>query len=368
MFKLVIAVSVLILIVKQAVSVEAIYQPSLKGGPSPFVLLASSKSKSNSKVNVQLRSSKGKSKSEKQSVIVAVSKKGEQARLNAFDLCLCGAFATAFGDFVMHPVDTIKVMQQTATTTMSMLACAKQILVKSGPAGFYTGVVPYMIADGLSGAIKFASFEISKVFVQARVPVQFHPLTQFVCAAGAMIACSVVMIPGEVIKTRMQAGVATSLIGGITQTLKDSGIGGLFAGYYATLVRDIPYTMLELGLYENIKTIIRKYYKTEQLSQKDELFAAAVTGGITGFITTPLDLVKTKLMVQTSGAAGGYGGVIDALTSIYKQGGIEALFVGSSARVAWLLPFTTIYLGVYEISKRKILEIKYKANDDQRIK
>jgi hypothetical protein len=32
--------------------------------------------------------------------------------LNAFDLCLCGAFATAFGDFVMHPVDTIKVSQQ----------------------------------------------------------------------------------------------------------------------------------------------------------------------------------------------------------------------------------------------------------------
>ena len=35
-----------------------------------------------------------------------------EVTLNAFDLCLCGAFATAFGDFVMHPVDTIKVSQQ----------------------------------------------------------------------------------------------------------------------------------------------------------------------------------------------------------------------------------------------------------------
>lgn len=346
MFKLFVSASVLlILIVSQAVKVtDAIYHlSSLK--PSPIVLLASSKSKTSSNRNVQL-TRKGKNKAEQQSVIVAISKKEvkNEARLNAFDLCLCGAFATAFGDCVMHPVDTIKVMQQTASTATSMLACAKQILVKSGPAGFYTGVVPYMIADGLSGAIKFASFEISKIFVQARVPLRFHPLTQFICAAGAMIACSVVMIPGEVIKTRMQAGMATSLFDGIARTLRDEGIGGLFAGYYATLVRDIPYTMLELGLYENIKTVMRKFYKTEQLSQKDELFAAAVTGGITGFITTPLDLVKTKLMVQTSGAAGGYGGVIDALTSIYKQGGIEALFVGSFARVAWLLPFTTIYL------------------------
>lgn len=42
--------------------------------------------------------------------IVAASE--PEITLNAFDLCLCGAFATAFGDFVMHPVDTIKVSQQ----------------------------------------------------------------------------------------------------------------------------------------------------------------------------------------------------------------------------------------------------------------
>ena len=45
------------------------------------------------------------------SVPVAASVEPE-ITLNAFDLCLCGAFATAFGDFVMHPVDTIKVSQQ----------------------------------------------------------------------------------------------------------------------------------------------------------------------------------------------------------------------------------------------------------------
>ena len=39
--------------------------------------------------------------------------------LNAFDLCLCGAFATAFGDFVMHPVDTIKVSQQVTRSNIT---------------------------------------------------------------------------------------------------------------------------------------------------------------------------------------------------------------------------------------------------------
>ena len=34
------------------------------------------------------------------------------------------------------------------------------------------------------------------------------------------------------------------------------------------------------------------------ISQGEELLAAAITGGFTSFVTTPLDLVKTKLMIQ----------------------------------------------------------------------
>ena len=88
-----------------------------------------------------------------------------------------------------------------------------------------------------SGAIKFASFELSKIFVEARTPIKFHPAVQFACAAGAMLACSVVLVPGEVLKTKLQGGVVTSLFGGIKQIIKSEGVGGLFAGYFATLVR-----------------------------------------------------------------------------------------------------------------------------------
>lgn len=46
--------------------------------------------------------------------------------------------------------------------------------------------------------------------------------------------------------------------------------------------------------------------------------------------------------------------------STYKSGGVDALFVGCTARVAWLLPFTTIYLGVYEVAKKALLARKLK--------
>lgn len=40
---------------------------------------------------------------EQLSVVAATDEK--PISLNAFDLCLCGALATAFGDFCLHPID-----------------------------------------------------------------------------------------------------------------------------------------------------------------------------------------------------------------------------------------------------------------------
>lgn len=100
------------------------------------------------------------------------------------------------------------------------------------------------------------------------------------------------------------------MMSALAKILQNEGISGLYVGYYATLVRDVPYTMLELGIYEYLKTKIQSVktpvvhadgtFTPALLSSKDELLAAAVTGGIASFFTTPLDLIKTKLMMQVS--------------------------------------------------------------------
>jgi hypothetical protein len=167
--------------------------------------------------------------------------------LNGWDLFLCGAFATAIADVTMHPIDTIKVTQQGAAVALGAIATAKKIFETGGVAGFYPGVWAYLIGDGLGNAIKLATFELSKISLEKRLPLKFHPSIQFLCGAGAMLACSVLLVPGEVIKTRLQTGLVDNMAQAVRETLKQDGFWGLFAGYYATLVRDIPYTMLELG-------------------------------------------------------------------------------------------------------------------------
>lgn len=50
----------------------------------------------------------------------------------------------------------------------------------------------------------------------------------------------------------------------------------------------------------------------------------AAAGAVTGLVTTPLDVLKTRLMVQ--GTSGQYKGVVDCAAQIVKQEGWPALF------------------------------------------
>lgn len=288
-------------------------------------------------------------------VDVCAKNEAPDVSLNAFDLCICGSFATALGDFLMHPLDTIKIVQQSGKSTGGMFKVARQIFKESGIAGFYPGVMAYVLGDGLSGAVKFATFEVGKKWLEERTEEKYHGTIQFLCAAGAMLACSVILVPGEVIKCRMQAGTIDNMLTGVIDIVKNEGFGGLYAGYFSTLVRDLPYTILELGLYENIKSALVKAQKKKEVSQGDELLAAAITGAFTGWVTTPLDVVKTRLMLAEPGAS---SGLLATFAETYKSGGIDAFFVGVSARVSWILPFTAFYLPVYEMTKRGILNLK----------
>mmetsp|Transcript_26738 Transcript_26738/g.35129 ORF Transcript_26738/g.35129 Transcript_26738/m.35129 type:complete len:349 (-) Transcript_26738:198-1244(-) len=282
----------------------------------------------------------------------------DDIELGPGELAIAGCVATAFGDFFMHPVDTVKTVQQASSVALSVPAAIKQIIQKNGIGGLYSGVGPYMLGDGGAGAVKFAVYEVSKKWIQKRIPEEWIPYSHFVCAAGAMLASSFVLVPGELLKQKLQAGVATSIAGGIKTIYQTEGLMGFFTGFGATLIRDIPYTMLELGLYDNFKTLFMKAQGHSFPSQKDELYSAALTGGIAGYVTNPLDIIKTKLMTQQIGQA--KTGFMQAANSILETEGVPGLFKGSIARVTWLTPFTIIYLPLYEATKRVLLDVKKK--------
>eukprot|EP00563_Minutocellus_polymorphus_P018648 CAMPEP_0197721980 /NCGR_PEP_ID=MMETSP1434-20131217/4839_1 /TAXON_ID=265543 /ORGANISM="Minutocellus polymorphus, Strain CCMP3303" /LENGTH=178 /DNA_ID=CAMNT_0043307067 /DNA_START=18 /DNA_END=554 /DNA_ORIENTATION=+ len=113
--------------------------------------------------------------------------------------------------------------------------------------------------------------------------------------------------------------------------------------------------MMELGIYDNFKALCLRLRNAnngadEGSSQMDEIISAALAGGITGYVTNPMDLVKTKMMLNP----GIYKGFAEAWRRTVQEGGMASLFNGAGARVSYIMPFCTFYLPVYEIIKRKL--------------
>jgi len=71
-------------------------------------------------------------------------------------------------------------------------------------------------------------------------------------------------------------------------------------------------------------------------------------------VTTPLDVVKTRLMTQSAGDEGRYKGVVDTFRRILKEEGAAALFRGIGPRVMWISLGGSIFFGAFEELSRRM--------------
>lgn len=270
------------------------------------------------------------------------------------DLATAGVIASMVGVSVMHPVDCIKTLQQSgAGKGLNIFSAAKKIASNFGVGGFYRGIGPALYTESSAAMLKFPVYEGLKTAMVRHVPVQYHSSGMFGCAILAALCASITTVPGEVVKQRLMVGSDTTKIGELMRGIfKQNGILGFYAGYAACCLRDVPFTVFQLALYDVVKQLMLKYVKknSDGLTQVDEIICGGITGGITGFLTAPCDLLKTKIMVDGHL----YNGLLDCIRKTVEEGGVGSLLNGAGARVAWLTPFNAIYLPIYEVMKRKL--------------
>jgi hypothetical protein len=121
----------------------------------------------------------------------------------------------------------------------------------------------------------------------------------------------VVYVPSEVLKTRLQlqgryrnpyfhSGYNyRGTLDAVRTIVRYEGVSALFHGYKATLYRDLPFSALQFMFYEQGLSWARQWRrKRKDIGWQLELVTGAVAGGLAGFLTTPLDVVKTRLQTQ----------------------------------------------------------------------
>lgn len=197
---------------------------------------------------------------------------------------------------------------------------------------------------------------------------------------GEIAACAI-RVPTEVVKQRAQAG----LFGGSSLlALQDilafrhqrNGyavmVRELYSGAGVTIMREIPFTIVQFSLWEYFKSSY-SIYQHEKHGRKRGMVTAlesalfgSAAGAIAAGATTPLDVLKTRIMLRRRehGDKSARAGAFQVLSQIRKDEGMQGLFRGFGPRIAWISTGGAIFLGTYQWAWNTLGE-PVKTHEDQ---
>ncbi|EGW30203.1 mitochondrial carrier protein PET8 [Spathaspora passalidarum NRRL Y-27907] len=255
---------------------------------------------------------------------------------------ISGACAGTSTDLAFFPIDTIK----------TRLQAKGGFFANGGYHGIYRGLGSCVVASAPSASLFFITYDSMKIYTKQYIdsPVQRHMISS---SCGEIAAC-LVRVPAEVIKQRTQTGRVghngvSSSWSNFMYLIKDkSGEGlirGLYRGWNTTIMREIPFTVIQFPLYEWLK---EKWAKTthsaEKLSAVKGAICGSIAGGVAAALTTPLDVIKTRIMLHKDRV-----NVVDVVKSIIREEGLGTFLNGIGPRTAWISAGGAIFLGCYEL-------------------
>ncbi|KAH3672703.1 hypothetical protein WICMUC_004109 [Wickerhamomyces mucosus] len=307
---------------------------------------------------------------------------------------IAGGFGGAIGDSVMHSLDTVKTRQQGAPSIVKYknMVNAYQIILKEEGIlrGLYGGYGAAMLGSFPSTALFFGTYEYTKrtLINDWNFNDTFtHLLSGFL----GDLASSVVYVPSEVLKTRLQlqgryrnpyfnSGYNyKGLFDAARTVVYKEGVGTLFFGYKATLCRDLPFSALQFAFYEKFREFAFTFneldFKKDDLSISYELYTGAAAGGLAGIITTPLDVIKTRIQTQNPSSISSTtvkapaqaailntSSIVRGLSIVHKTEGLSGLFSGVGPRFVWTSIQSSIMLLLYQVTLRNLDNFLDKKN------
>ncbi|KAL4931527.1 uncharacterized protein BDV17DRAFT_280075 [Aspergillus undulatus] len=287
-----------------------------------------------------------------------------------------GAVAGLTVDCSLYPLDTIKTRLQKARHN-GPSAPSPNLSLRQTIRGIYAGLPSVLLGSAPSAASFFIVYDgVKRSFLSSANPESQSRshilLTQSVASSMGEIAACAVRVPTEVVKQRAQAG----LFGGSSlYALKDilalrhphpdpasgakRGYGTvlreLYRGAGITIAREIPFTVLQFTMWEAMKETYAKRKQAEsgaavlaQVPASTSAFFGSIAGAISAGFTTPLDVIKTRVMLARRGdGVEGKSGVRikDVVQEISKEGFL-AFFRGIQPRVAWIGIGGAVFLGI----------------------
>lgn len=172
----------------------------------------------------------------------------------------------------------------------------------------------------------------------------------FALSAAAGCTAWIPMHPFDVVKARLQSveGKAPNPFRVVKDVAAQEGAGALYNGLSAGIARQLSYTTLRVGIFNNL----RDYWADKERSWWNGTVANGILAGAVGSgLACPVEVSLVRMQVDGKlpvEQRRGYKHVFDALFRIFREEGIQGAWRGVGPTMSRAIVITVTQLGTNE--------------------
>ncbi|XP_067235044.1 mitochondrial glutamate carrier 1 [Chanodichthys erythropterus] len=283
-----------------------------------------------------------------------------------------GGVAGLIGVTCVFPIDLAKTrlqnQQNGSRLYTSMSDCLIKTIRSEGYFGMYRGAAVNLTLVTPEKAIKLAANDFFR-FHLSKDGQKLTLLREMLAGCGAGTCQVIVTTPMEMLKIQLQDAGRIAAQRKLTpqavtpggpvemksptamqltrELLKEKGIAGLYKGLGATLLRDVPFSIIYFPLFANLNNLGKK--NADGPAPFYVSFVSGCAAGSTAAVAVnPVDVIKTRLQSLTRGSQEDtYSGVMDCIRKILRNEGPTAFLKGAYCRALVIAPLFGIAQVVY---------------------
>ncbi len=274
---------------------------------------------------------------------------------------VAGASLPVTKTLVKYPLDTATVRLQMPNSPYSIFDLPN--LLK----GSYRGITVPLLSNIPAGAVFFAVKDATKAVLAASSADDIPKWLSTSLAVGiAQIPYWLVRNPSEVVKTRQQAGIegyvnTTNPWEAFTRVRADilnnrTNVPlweGYYVGYWENILYAYPADVLKFVLYEQLAG-------GRPVTPAEGALVGAAATALSQFMTTPLDVVRNRLMAKTTTSETtkqSNTNYLATLVGLAQTEGLSGLFAGAVPRVGKAMISGAIQFATYEETKQSMMKL-----------
>lgn len=306
--------------------------------------------------------------------VILTSSGGKKGGLTPLQSFIAGGVAGVVSRTFTSPLDVIKILFQVQRTPVK--AKPGEVVAKPAYTGFWSAFGQIYREEGLKGfwkgnmvaCVRLFPYSALKFFIWTWMKAHLgDEKGNFSTAGGLMwgaasgVAATVVVYPLDLVKTRLtiQKEGGEKYYKGITHCLmriaQEEGILALYNGVTTSVIGAVPFEGGTFMAYE----VLRKLYggaSDKDLPPGVNFLNGCLSAAFAQTFSYPFDLVRKRLQAQAKVKGGfqehRYNGMMDCFQKVVKEEGVMALYKGTAANLAKVVPYAGISFMSWEFTKK----------------